>query len=445
MAEIKKRPPKNPLLPREPIDSVTRPLTEFLQIQASSGIVLLLTTAAAIYLANSRWAEGFAEFWHTSVGVSWGTRQLELSLLHWINDGLMVIFFFVVGLEVKRELVHGELREFRKAALPIAGALGGMVVPAAVYLTLQLGEPGQAGWGVPMATDIAFVVGCLALFGSRIPRGLRVMMLTLAIVDDIGAILVIAIGYTHDLNMVALLLACGMIVVVLLAGRLGIRSIPIYVALGVAMWYFFHESGVHATIGGVILGIMTPAKPYLDEGPLAALVQRIGEVLRGESEPLADRFTEVQYLREAARETVPPAEFLENVLHPWVAFGVMPLFALANAGVAVSLEELRSPVAVAVVAGLVLGKPLGIVTVCWLSVRAGLAHLPLGVSWANIVGGGCLAGIGFTMSLFLANLALDESLLAPAKIGVLAATAASAVLGMALLALSCRAADGNIR
>ncbi len=438
MAAPTRKPKRTSALPREPIDAVAEPLARFMNVQASSGVVLLATTIVALALANSPLAERFAHFWETPISLGWGDHVLELSLLHWINDGLMVIFFFVVGLEVKRELVHGELREVRQAMLPIAAAIGGMLVPAAIYLALMFGKEGQHGWGIPMATDIAFVVGCMALFATRIPHGLRVMLLTLAIVDDIGAILVIALGYTRDVDVVALMLAFGMMGMVSVAARLGVRSILVYVVFGVLMWFFFHESGVHATIGGVILGLMTPAKAYLSEGRFGEFVREVHEFFEGDWEAESNKVTEVLHLRKAVRETVPPSEFLESALNPWVAFAVMPVFALANAGVSVSAEDLQSPVAVAVMAGLVLGKPLGIVLASWLSVRSGLTRLPAGVTWPILIGGACLGGIGFTMALFLANLAVAGPLLPAAKIGVLVGSTISGLLGMALLAIFTR-------
>jgi NhaA family Na+:H+ antiporter len=440
MAVSGKKSARSPLLPRGPIDALAEPLVHFLNIQATSGVVLLVVTVAAVVLANSPAKATFLGFWQTPVAITWGDQSLELSLLHWINDGLMVIFFFVVGLEIKRELVHGELREFRKATLPIAGALGGMVAPAAVYLWLQWGQPGARGWGIPMATDIAFVVGCMALFGKRIPHGLRILMLTLAIVDDVGAILVIAIGYTRHVDLTALAMAGATMGAVLVAARVGIRSILVYVVLGVVLWFFFHASGVHATIGGVILGLMTPARAYLGDGRMAQFLERAAEILHGDWEEEEERVADVQHLRRAVRETLPPSAYLQGTLHPWVAYGIMPLFALANAGVPFSVDAVGSGVAVAVIAGLVVGKPLGIVLACWLSVRAGLSRLPEGVNWPTLLGGACLGGIGFTMALFLANLALDGPLLEAAKVGVLCGSTVSGAAGILLLAFVGRTA-----
>jgi len=423
-------------MPQEPIQRLLAPIDRFLHVEAASGFVLLAAALVALALANSPAAEGFLAFWSTPVGFSFGSFELRYSLQHWINDGLMAIFFFVIGLEVKRELVIGELRDLRVASLPIAAALGGMIVPAAIYLALQLGEPGQAGWGIPMATDIAFLVGCLALLGPRIPRGFRVLLLSLAIADDIGAILVIAVGYTEAIHMGAL--AGGALLLLLILGlqRLGVRSVGLYLVCGIGVWFAFHESGVHATIAGVILGLMTPARAYLSETFFGNMLRRTEEVLRGEWASLSDRAARAQRLRRATRELVSPLEYLELVLHPWVSFIIMPLFALANAGVPVSFSDFGDPVAIAVAAGLVVGKPLGILLLSWLAIRLGLAALPEGVGWVALLGGGLLAGIGFTMALFIAGLALDGASLDAAKVGILAASAVAAVLGMVVLTRS---------
>jgi NhaA family Na+:H+ antiporter len=420
-------------MPREPIHRLVAPIERFMHVEAASGIVLLIATVCALVLANSVLADRFLSVWETPVEFSFGSFELRYTLRHWINDGVMAVFFFVIGLEVKRELVIGELSELRKASLPIAAALGGMIVPAAVYLSLQLGEPGQAGWGIPMATDIAFVVGCMALLGPRVPRGFRVLLLSLAIADDIGAILVIAIGYTETIHIGALF--GGIVVMVAMLGlqRLGVRSIGLYVGCGALIWFAFHESGVHATIAGVILGMMTPARAYLSETLFAKMLQRADNVLHGEWMQAPDRAVRVRRFQRATREMVSPLEYLETVLHPWVGFLIMPMFALANAGVAVSFSDFADPVATAVAAGLVIGKPLGIVVLSWLAVRLGLAALPAGVSWGVLAGGGMLAGIGFTMALFIAGLALDGPTLDAAKVGILGASAVAAILGMMVL------------
>jgi NhaA family Na+:H+ antiporter len=420
-------------VPVEPIQRLVSPLVRFLHVETASGIVLLLATAAALVLANSPAADGYWAFWHTEVVLQIGSSSLGHSLQEWINDGLMVLFFFVIGLEVKRELVLGELRDVRRAALPVVAALGGMVAPAAIYLALQYGEPGQRGWGIPMATDIAFVVGCMALLGPRVPHGLRVLLLSLAIADDIGAILVIAVGYTDHVSLGALLGDLALIGAVVVCARLGVRSVGVYTLLGVLVWLVFLKSGVHATLAGVILGLLTPARPYLSEGAFGRILGRARQILEGDWEKEPDRAEKVRQFRWAAREMVSPLEYLEQTLHPWVGFVIMPVFALANAGVPIDLGALASPVSVAVLLGLLLGKPAGILLFSWLAVRAGLARLPEGVSWRVLAGGGCLAGIGFTMALFIADLALPGPLLDTAKIGVLAGSVLSAALGMALL------------
>jgi NhaA family Na+:H+ antiporter len=430
-------------LPEQPIDRLVGPLARFLHVEAASGIVLLLVTAAALALANSPLAEGFLGIWKTPLGFELGDFQMRHSLKHWINDGLMAVFFFVIGLEVKRELAIGELRDARRAALPIAAALGGMVAPAGIYLALQAGQPAEAGWGIPMATDIAFVVGCMAVLGPRIPRALRVLLLSLAIADDIGAILVIAIGYTETIHWGALAWGAAGIAGVSALTRLGVRSFGVYTALGAGVWFAFHESGIHATIAGVIIGLMTPARSYLSESLFGEMLARAAQVLHGGGlEGLSDRAGRVRRLQRATRELISPLEYLENLLHPWVGFVIMPLFAFANAGVPFALADLGDPVALAVGISLVIGKPLGIVAVSALAVRLGLARLPDGVGWGALAGGGALAGIGFTMALFIAGLALDGPDLNAAKVGILAGSALAAVAGVGILRALLRPGDG---
>jgi Na+:H+ antiporter, NhaA family len=421
-------------LPAEPIDRVIGPIARFLHVESAGGVVLLLATVAALALANSPVSEDFLSLWKTPVGFSVGAFEMHHSLKHWINDGLMVIFFFVVSLEVKRELIFGELRELRVAALPIAAALGGMVVPAALYLVFQWGEAAQRGWGIPMATDIAFVVGCMALLGPRVPGSLRILLLSLAIADDVGAILVIAIGYTAELSISALAWAVLGIGLMMFLQRIGVRNLGIYVLLGVGIWFGFHESGVHATIAGVILGLLTGAKPWVSQTLLSQFVQQLGGFLHGDSwHDTHQRQALLQSVERAVRKSTSPMERLESALHPWVSFVIMPLFAFANAGVPIEAGAFTDSVAIAIVVGLCVGKPVGIVLFSWLTVRTGLAKLPEGISWGILAAGGVLAGIGFTMSLFIAGLALSERLLFAAKIGILTGSVLSAVLGFALL------------
>lgn len=436
---------RRPQLPKRPIDKVVRPIVRFMHVQAASGVVLLMCTLIALALANSSAAEAFLEFWRTQVGFTIGDYEFRHSLKHLVNDGLMAIFFFVIGLEVKREIVHGELSDLRRASLPIFAALGGMIAPALVYLFWISGSEGQRGWGIPMATDIAFVVGCMAVLGPRVPHSLRITMLSLAIADDIGAILVIAIGYTSELSTGWLCCGFAGIILVSMMARIGVRSLPVYTAAGVVIWFAFHESGVHATIAGVILGLMTPARSYVDIGLFGELLERATQVMEGEGfGSTADRGQKIREFRNITRETISPLEYLETTLHPWTGFVIMPIFALANAGVPLHVSELGSPVAIAVMLGLLIGKPLGILVFSWLAVNLKLASLPEGMTWGIMLAGGCLAGIGFTMALFIAGLALSDGLLDTAKIGVLAGSALSAILGCGLLlALLPRPAESN--
>ena len=429
-------------LPQKPIDRIVGPLQRFLHVEAAGGIVLLACTAAALVLANSSASQAFLEFWKTEVGFQFGSFQMIHSLRHWINDGLMAVFFFVIGLEVKREIVLGELRDVRRAALPLAAAIGGMIVPAGLYLAFQFGQPAQDGWGIPMATDIAFVVGCMAVLGSRVPRGFRVMILSLAIADDIGAIIVIAIGYTESINLMALLLGIGGLILVSGLWRVGVRSLLVHAVAGVLTWFAFHESGVHATIAGVLIGLLTPARAYLSEGVFVRVLERAHAVFHGKGwANVTDRAAKVRRMKHLARETISPVEYLEGTLHPWVGFVIMPVFALANAGVVIRVADFVDPLAIAIGVGLVVGKPLGIVGGSWIAVRVGIARLPQGVNWTMILGGGMLAGIGFTMALFIAGLALPDSLLATAKVGVLGASLVAAVAGMVLLSVTLPKAD----
>jgi NhaA family Na+:H+ antiporter len=393
---------------------------------------LLACTLVALAVANSPWSAPFDKFWQTHIRVGVGRWEIDLSLLHWVNDGLMVIFFFVVGLEIKRELVDGELSEWRKAALPVVAAVGGMVAPAAIYLMLPHPVEARAGWGIPMATDIAFVVGFLALLGSRVPSGLKILVLSLAIADDIGSVLVIAVGYTSDLNLSVLGLAVAGFTLMVLFNRLGVGSVTIYVLVGAAIWLGFLKSGVHPTVAGVLLGLLTPARPWLDERTVRRVITDASEHGRAEHGG-EERDETMAQVAAAAREAISPLKRLETALHPWVSFVIMPIFALGNAGVAVETGALSHPVALAVAAGLLVGKPLGIVLFSWLAVRARVAALPAGVNWRVMIGAGCLAGIGFTMALFIAGLALPGDLLDASKIGILTGSFGSAVIGSVLL------------
>ncbi|GAB3480582.1 Na+/H+ antiporter NhaA [Azotobacter salinestris] len=420
-------------LPHESVHRLTRPLARFLRIEAVAAAILLFFTIAAVGFANSPWAESFLGIWETPLGLRIGSLEFVRSMKDWIGDGLMTLFFFLVAVELKRELVLGELRHPRMAALSVSAALGGMAVPAVLYLLLQSGQPGEAGWGVVMSTDTAFVIGCLALLKSRIPQSLRVFMLSLAIVDDIGAILVVAIGYGHDLSWNALAFAVVGLAVVRLMAHVGIRSIALYILAGVFIWFAVDRSGVHATISGVLLGLMTPTGRWVSDERLYGILDRVIAYPAGNEGSGATRDRQSLRLAEtAARETLAPAERIQIALHPWVAYLVMPLFAFANAGVSLSPGDLGNSVTVAVFVGFALGKPAGILAFTWLALRLG-ALKPAELDWSLLAGGGILAGIGFTMALFISNLAFDESLINQAKLGIFLASLFSAAAGLMLL------------
>jgi NhaA family Na+:H+ antiporter len=423
-------------LPPEFIDWFTKPFARFLRIEAAAGSVLLLFTIAALILSNSPWSHPFLHAWETPVGIRIGSLEFTRSLREWINDALMTLFFFLVALELKRELILGELRNLRMAALSIVAAMGGMLVPAVCYLMLQTGQSGQHGWGIVMATDTAFVIGCLALFGSRIPPSLRVFMLSLAIVDDIGAILVVAIGYGGVIHWWALALAVVGLVIVRGMALLGIRVIAIYFLVGGLVWLSLDASGIHGTVTGVLLGLMTPTGKWISDQRLHTILDRVvAHAPVGHWSENPEDHQALQMAEDATRETLSPVEQLERMLHPWVGFVIMPLFAFANAGVPVSLADFGNSVTVAVFLGFTIGKPIGVLGFSWLAVRTGIAIRPPDLSWMLLAAGGILAGIGFTMALFIANLAFSSDLINAAKLGILSASIFSALAGVILLSI----------
>jgi NhaA family Na+:H+ antiporter len=414
-----------------------RPLERFLRIEAASGIVLLLSAAAALLWANSAAGASYTRLWDTPIGVHLGSLRFARSLAWVVNDVLMVIFFFVVGLEIRRELHHGELSRWRRAALPAAAAIGGMVAPALLYLAVAGGAQTRSGWGVPMATDIAFAVSVLMLLGPRVPAALRVLLLALAIIDDLGAIVVIALFYTPGLKASGLLLAAAGVAGIFALRALGVRRKLMYVAPGFVVWAGVYASGVHPTIAGVVIGLLTPVRAWLGPERFREGLHRELERLEPDAPDLASPHELARTLRhvdEARREALSPAESLIENLHPWVAFGIMPLFALANAGVRVdrlALGAAPAQVVAAVAIGLVLGKPLGVLLASLLALRLRVASLPAGLGIHHLAVLGLVAGIGFTMALFIADLAFSEpELLGAAKIGVLCATALAGILAL---------------
>jgi Na+:H+ antiporter, NhaA family len=415
---------------------VGRPVASFLRVEAAGGIVLLVATVVALVWANSAWSDSYEALWSTRVGVTVGDFSIVEDLRHWVNDGLMAIFFFVVGLEIKYELVSGELRDPRTAALPIVAAVGGMAVPAAIYLAFNAGGEGSSGWGIPMATDIAFSLGVLALLGDRVPSVARLFILTLAIVDDLGAIVVIAAFYTSDLSVGWLAVAGGLLLVVVALRRLRVWAPSVYLAFGLAVWVATYQSGVHATIAGVAMGLLAPARPLLDHDTARRILR----------ERVPDEFDAValRRVRFLLRESVSVAERLGYTLHPWSSYLVLPIFALANAGVdlrgGVLGEAVSAPVTAGVFFGLVVGKTVGVGATSWLVVRLGIARVPAGVGPLTMTGLAMVTGIGFTVSLFITALAFEagDDLADDAKVGVLAGSLVAAILAALLLVTDSR-------
>jgi NhaA family Na+:H+ antiporter len=416
---------------------VGRPIAGFLQVEAAGGIILLLAAVVAMVWANSPWAASYEALWHTEVALRFGGVELSEDLRHWVNDALMVIFFFVVGLEIKYEIVSGELREPKAASVPIIAALGGMVVPALIYTAFNAGGPGSIGWGIPMATDIAFAVGVLSLLGRRIPSPARVFLLTLAIVDDIGAIAVIAVFYTSDLSLTWLAVAGALVLVMVGLRLLRVWSMSVYVVLGVGVWFATYESGVHATIAGVVLGLLAPALALLDQDQARAYAR----------EAIADEHLDANELRRyrfLLGESVPVAERLGAQLHPWSSYVVLPIFALANAGINLGGDALAAaltaPVTAGVALGLLFGKIVGVFGASWLAVHFGIGRLPHRTTWSMMLGLGAVAGIGFTVSLFVTGLSFADGsqLAADAKVGILGASLLAAAVGSAVLLFTTR-------
>jgi NhaA family Na+:H+ antiporter len=432
------------------VERVMYPVLRLLRTAPAAGLVLLGCAVVALVWANSPWAHGYHAVWETPVTLRVGASAATLTLHAIVNDGLMAVFFFLVGLEIKREVLVGELARLRQAALPVAAAFGGMVVPALLFLVFNAGEPTARGWGIPMATDIAFALGVLALVGSRVPSSLRVFLSALAIADDLGAVLVIALFYTAGVSWGALGAAGALLLLSLGANAAGVRSWVIYALIGVALWVAVLLSGVHATVAGVLLAMTIPSRTRIDEDALLAGARAALEDFDRACDPattvLSNRAHQdaLYRLEVLSEQALPPLARLEHGLHGIVTFGIMPLFALANAGVSLSGagSVLDSPVAHGVLLGLVVGKPVGIALASWLAVRVGAAALPAGVTWRSLTGVAVLGGIGFTMSLFIAGLAFGSApeQLTAAKLGTLTASLIAGVLGWSLLRFGQRTA-----
>jgi len=437
--------------PLEPLfGRILSPLERLLRGTTAGGIVLIAATVVALALAAWLGGERIERFWHQHLSIALAGLKLDLTLHHWVNDGLMALFFLLVGLELKREMLVGELASIRDAALPVAAAIGGMLLPALLYAAINRGTPAIAGWGIPMATDIAFAIGILALLSWRIPRNLVIFLTALAIADDLGAVLVIAVFYTADIDLRALHAAGALFVLLLVFNRGGVRHPLPYALVGLLLWYAVYVSGVHATVAGILLAIAIPARPAFTPAHFEKRIVELQAAFHADrldaatpDDPLASHpmSTIAEAMERAAATVQSPLQRIEHKLGPWITFLVLPVFALANAGIDLThvrwSEALSQKVTLGIVAGLVAGKFAGISLASWVAVRAGVARLPEGVRWRHLLGAAWLAGIGFTMSLFIAQLAFaDAAHLEAAKLGILMASCICAVIGMAWLHLA---------
>lgn len=436
-------------------DKILSPFEHFLHQQTTTGLVLIVMTAVALILANSPLAHSYHHFFETTLGIKIGHYELEHSLHHWINDGLMAFFFFLVGLEIKREVLVGELSNPKNAILPIIAAVGGMLVPAAIYFAINQGQPGENGWAIPMATDIAFAISALVLLGKKVPMSLVTFLVALAIVDDLGAVTVIALFYTDQIYLLPLLSAIGFFLLMIAFNRFGIHKPLPYFIVGVFMWAAMLESGVHATIAGVLAALAIPAKPKFDphyfDKKIQMLVDKFKAFPVSKNFQLADQQQAVlEKMEETVHEVQAPLNRLEHNLHLPVSLLIIPLFALANAGIALELEGmgemLMQPISLGVIAGLVLGKVIGIAGVSWVVIKLGLAKLPKGANFSQLFGVAFLGGIGFTMSIFIAELAWDpgSEMLLQAKTGILFASLFAGIFGYIWLHFAAKKKENNL-
>lgn len=419
--------------PSEVIDRWTSPVAKFLRIEAASGVLLALAALFALLIANSASNDGWQAFWNEDFTIGSGSFVLSYPRWYWVNDALMAIFFFLVGLEIKRELVSGHLSKPSQVVLPVFAALGGAAIPAAIFVAMQSGTEGARGWAIPMATDIAFVVGALAVLGTRIPVTLKILLLSLAIVDDLLAVVIIAVFFSKGISFAWLAGMAGSLAFMLLLRAVGVRRVSVYVLVGVWVWLCTLKAGLHPTIAGVIMGLMTPSKPWLNKQALRDLIAEADDTLKRSIGTGKVPSAALENLALGAKEGIDPLARFEHHLHPWVGFVIMPIFALANAGVPFSAEALGSSLSLAISAALVLGKPIGIVLFAWFAVRFAGSRLPEGVSWPAMIGAGALCGTGFTMSLFITSLSFEGALVDSARMGVLIGSGISLVAGMTIL------------
>lgn len=428
-----------------------RPINKFIRNESSAGVILFVSALIAMLWANSPWKESYHHLWEIPLSIGFGDFEVKKTLHHWINDGLMAVFFFVIGLELKREVVGGELSNFKNAVLPVVAGVGGMLVPATIFLLLNRNPEAAAGWGIPMATDIAFALGIMSLLGDRVPVTLKVFLTALAIADDLGAVLVIAFFYTSTIDFPSLMTGIGFLGLLLIANITGVRKTLIYGILGIGgLWMAFLLSGVHATIAGVLAALTIPASVKVDEQEFSEDMEELLRRFRAadpNDSPLitAEQLHILEAMKNMCKDAETPLQKLEHGMHGLVAYAVMPVFALANAGIELSgnlLQELLTPLTVAVAMGLAAGKFIGITAAVGLMVKTGITELPQSTSWRQMFGVACLAGIGFTMSLFIAELAYeDQTLINQAKLGVLVASLISGIVGYWLLRTSTAAAE----
>ncbi len=434
--------------PLEPLfGQVLSPFERFLRRTTAGGIVLIGTSLLTLLIANSHWGDGFHHFWEQTLVLSMGSWELGQSLHRWVNDGLMALFFLLVGLEIKREILVGELSSPRDAALPIGAALGGMVVPALVYALFNYGTPSASGWGIPMATDIAFAIGILVLLAWRVPRSLIIFVTALAIVDDLGAVFVIALFYTDAINWISLAWAASVLALLILFNRGGVRHPLPYILAGIVLWYLTLLSGLHATVAGILLAFTIPARPAFSPEQFNQRLQELGQgfhaaVLdpQAPDHPLSNHrmATIAENVERAAMAVQAPLQRMEHGLSAWVTFLIIPIFALANAGIDFRpidfSASISAPVTLGVMFGLVLGKFIGISGSCWLILKLGWGQMPQGMNWRHLTGAAWLGGIGFTMSLFIGGMAFsDPQLFQDAKLGILLSSLIAATLGLVWL------------
>jgi NhaA family Na+:H+ antiporter len=424
------------------IDRIMAPVSRFIHLEYTSGIVLLISVIVAITWANSPYHEFYEHLWHINFSIGFDTSVLSQPLHIWINDGLMAIFFFVIGLELKREFMEGELSSLQKAALPMTAALGGMLMPAIIYYAINQGSDAAHGWGIPMATDIAFALALLSMASKHIPSSIKIFLSALAVADDLGAVLVIAFFYTAEINFMPLLIAGAFLLVLVIGNLLGVRNSMFYLIIGLGVWTGFLLSGVHATIAGVLVAFTIPAVTKINEQIYSSNLRKLSYDFEVDIPEKGSLITPkqnktIQAIKTLSMAAETPLQTIEHALHPWVAFGIMPLFALANAGIVINADFFSSvinPVSIGVAAGLIIGKFIGILLFCWIMVKLGLASLPDQANWKHIAGVALLAGIGFTMSLFISDLAFkDPALIDQAKYGILIASVVAGILGTLIL------------